>query len=292
MAVSAETALQVERLIEVQRYGAALQLLGPAFAQAPNDPDLHCYAARAAFGLENVDDAQLHVQQALAAQPHHLVARLLLFVLKRQQKHFAAAEATILEVIREHPQDASFWAMYAELMLTVLQLDKARALAREALRCEPNNVRAQVVNVLVLLVHGDDSSAARLLASLVTGAPDEIEVVRTLFTVLVTERRCSEALEVGRQLLRFAPDDPELISALITLRAMTHWTTLPLYPLTRYGWPAVAVLWLGGVAAAALAARRFGEGLGMLVSLLLAAYVVYSWVYPPLLWRWLRRQGF
>ena len=129
---------QLERLLEVRRFHELRQLLQRAFAATPNDPHLHCIAARAALSVDDWDKAEEHVRAALASDPLHFEARVLHFVTAEHAKRYAEAERTITELIREQPANAALLALYAELMLTTMHLEKARALAVEALRRDPS----------------------------------------------------------------------------------------------------------------------------------------------------------
>jgi predicted Zn-dependent protease len=283
--------LQLARLIEVGRYREAKQLLGQAFAETPADPELHCLAARAALGEKDQARARDHVEQALAAGPGHFEARVLLFVLDYHQDRYPEAERTIIELIRERPDNAHLLALYAELMLNTLKLDKARALTAEALRRDPDDERAQLVNVLLLTIEGKRDDAGVQLAELIRADPEGAEIARTLFNVLLEQNRHREALEVGRQLLKLDPGNRALVESLAELAAATHWIAWPAYPLRRFGWAGAAGLWASGVFVLPLVVK-LNVALGVALVVLYLLYIVYSWVYPPLLKRWLMRQGF
>ncbi len=283
--------LQLARLIDVGRYREARQILEHALGQAPHDPDLHCLAARAALGEDDRGRAEDHVRQALAGEPQHFEAHVLLFTLCTTDKRHAQAEELITGLIREQPYNAVLLALYAELMLTTMHLDKARALCNEALRRDPDEHHARVVNVLLLTVEGKRADAGEQLAELIREDPESTDVAFTLFQVLVEQNRHREALEIGRQLLRCDPDNRHLVEALAELRTATHWIGLPAYPMRRFGWAGSAALWVVALGSIRLVAAWSSAWAAGLLGLYLS-YVIYSWVYPPLLKRWLLRRGF
>ncbi|HET8938118.1 MAG TPA: tetratricopeptide repeat protein [Polyangiales bacterium] len=286
-----ELQFQIARLIEVGRMRDVKQLLQKAFAEAPHDPNLHCLAARAALRVDDEARAGEHVAEALAADPTHPDARVLHFALRCAARDYAEAERTITELIREAPHNGRLLALYAELMLTTMHLDKARALIEEALRRAPDDEHARLVNVLMLIVDGDRAAAGDQLADLIRGNPEGAEVTRTLYNVLIEQRRHREALAIGRQLLKLYPDNDELIDSLAALAAMTHWISLPAYPLRRFGWIGTAGLWvIGGAGVRLLSTVDLTLALGFTALYLL--YVLYSWIHLPLLKRWLLRRGF
>ena len=286
-----DTRWQLAQLIEVGRYREARQILQHELSRAPRDPDLHWLAARTALGEKDEARAEDHVQQALAADPDHQGARVLLFVLCCAARRHAQAEELITGLIREQPDNASLLALYAELMLTTMHLEKARALTEQALRRDPDDHRARVVNVLLLTIEGKRAAAGQQLAELIRDDPESIEIAYTLLQVLTEQQRFAEALEVGRQLLRLDPGNRALVEALVELRAATHWIALPAYPLRRFGWVGAAATWAAGMAALRVILEYDAHLAGVLLGVWLL-YVVYSWVHAPLLKRWLMRRGF
>jgi tetratricopeptide (TPR) repeat protein len=201
------------------------------------------------------------------------------------------AEQVILGLLREDPADAGLHAAYGRLMLVNHQLDKARALVAEALRLDPDEPGARAIDALLALVDGRDRAARERVAGLLREAPEAESVAWLLVAVLEHEGRRRDALQIARELLRARPGDPDVLRALVGLRAATHWSSAPLWPFHRFGWGAVVGLWLGvNVLAYALPDRL--AGLLWIVNALYLALVVYSWLQPPLLRRWLRWRGF
>jgi hypothetical protein len=109
--------------------------------------------------------------------------------------------------------------------------------------------------------------------------------------VLLEQSRHREALEVGRQLLKLDPGNRALVEALAEVATATHWVAWPAYPLRRFGWLGAAGLWASGVFLLPLVVK-LNVPLGIALVVLYVLYIVYSWVYPPLLKRWLMRRGF
>ncbi|MEZ4331764.1 MAG: tetratricopeptide repeat protein [Myxococcota bacterium] len=282
---------QISRLIEVGRHAEADRLLASELAEHPTDPDLHWLAARAALGAEDDVRAREHLEQALASDPHHFRARFLAFAIAFDAERFAEAEEIVTGLIREHPADAELIAWYAHLMLRTLHVAKARALVDEALARDPDEPVARRVDVLLLTIEGRSEHAGRRLEELIRDDPEGLATARTLFLVLAERGRHREAFEVGRQLLRADPANPALIDALVELRAATHWSALPAYPMRRFGWLGVAAVWGVGVVGVR-AAASWSPAWSVTFLVLYLAYVVYAWVHPPWLKRWLRRRGF
>jgi tetratricopeptide (TPR) repeat protein len=280
--------LQLDALLERRRTDAARSLLATALKEFPDDPDLLFQAARADWIDDRLPQARSTVAQLLRHAPEHHGARILLFELMVQAGEAEQAEALVLQLLRENPYDADLCARYARLMLRTLHFDKAQRLAAEAVRLDPGSdagLRAQALCDLVTKRRTMDSAA---LQRMLQQHPDDYHTLELVLVALLQDGRTHAAHAVAQTLLRARPDDPVALQRVQALALQAHWTMWPLYPLTRFGWPAVIALWLGSVLALNLL-RKVSPPLAALLSPLLLGYVVYSWVWPPLLKRWLQR---
>ncbi|WAS97911.1 tetratricopeptide repeat protein [Nannocystis punicea] len=283
---------QIGRLLEVGRPRDARALVGKALALDPADPDTLCLAGRVELAQEQRGEAERRAHEALARAPGHDGARSLLFDVLLADKRHADAEEVVLERLRDDPADPDALADYAQLLVQVFQLDKARALVAEALRRAPDHPSAQVLDAVLHVIRGDDLAAADRLARLVAADPEAAHVAWTAMLVLGERGHHRQALEIGRQLLRRSPDDRELVDAVIEQRLASHWSMIPLWPLLRGGWVASAILWAVAVFGLILL-RPFVSELALLgFAVLYLALMLYSYVGPPLLRRWLRWRGF
>jgi hypothetical protein len=148
------------------------------------------------------------------------------------------------------------------------------------------------VDLLLTVVEGKAEQARGGLEALVQRSPDSEQVLRVMLVVLLSSHRHREALEVSRALLRARPEDEATVTAMVELKAATHWSTWPLRPFTRYGWGASMGFWLLSVLLInGLRKVLSPEAMAVFLGCYLA-FIVYSWVYPPLLKRWLKARGF
>jgi tetratricopeptide (TPR) repeat protein len=286
-----EIQFRIRTLIERGRYDQARGMLPEAYTLAPDDFSNHLLAGRIALELDDYDSARSSVARALELNPSSIHAGLLMFSIQRHSEQFADAERIILELLRDNPDDSQLFGCYAELMLRTLHLEKAGALAAEALRLDPGESLARSVSLLVNVVMGDKTGAAAELEELVREDPNALQVAWGIIAVLQSEHRYGEALEVMRGILHAAPDDESVVAALVELRVASHWTLVPLWPLNRYGWVGSGALWAIAVGSFLLSRLFTPELTGPLVTIYLV-YVVYSWVWPPLLKRWFKARGF
>lgn len=282
---------QIAGLLEIGRVDQARRLGGRALGLDPNDADTLCLLGAIEIEADNFSEATRRAREALARAPDHAGARSLLFEALRGEKSHAEAEAVILGLIRDNPRDADHLADYAALLLDVYQLDKARAIVAEALRCSPDHPKAQVLDALLHVIAGDDASASARLGRMVAADPDAGHVAMTAMVVLSERHQYKEALEIARELLRANPSEPELVDAVIELRVASHWSMVPLWPFQRGGWVGSAVMWVAAVFGISALRPVVGDVVAMTLVVLYLALVVYSWTGPPLLRRWLRWRG-
>lgn len=281
---------QLEHLVELRRWADARRVLRGALQETPDDPELHAAAARVELGAGRLDEAERSADAALALAPENRRARVVRFAVLRRQDRHAEAEEAILDLLREDPTSAGLLALYAWLMVETLHLEKARALVDEALRLDPSDPTAGNLDAILSIIEGRHDGAEARLAALLRDDPDGEEVIETLLHALVARQRFRATLPVARQLLRARPDDPGLAETVIELRAVTHWSSLPLWPIHRFGWTAVIGLWLAAAFGLRLASRAFPKATAV-AAVAWLGYVAYSWIQPPLVRRWVRWRG-
>lgn len=282
--------VQLQRLLEVGRYGEARKVLSGELAERPDDPTLRVFAARIALAEDDPVEARKQLEQTLIHDPGNFSARYLLFFLELNEKHYPEAERRITDLIRDHPDDARLLASYADLMLRTLHLEKARALVDEALRLDPDDRDAKLTDVMLSTIEGQRSRAEVHLSDLVSDDPDGQEVTATLMLTLIDQNRPAEALEIAKELLRAQPENTGLVDLIVELRAQTHWLAWPTKPLQRFGWGGSAVIWLGAVVVLNFF-RETEHPLVLVAALAYLGWVVYTWIYTPVMTRWLRFRG-
>jgi predicted Zn-dependent protease len=281
---------QVERALDVGRTDLARRSLTPALAARPDDAGLLLLAARIEDAAGNGPEARRLVGEVLARDPGSWRGRLLHYQQLLEDDRHADAEQVILGLLREDPSNPPLIALYARLMLEALQLEKARALTDEALRLDPDDSHAQLLDALLHTVEGDDERASERVARQIARDPEAMHVARTAVVVFASGKRPKDALEIARCVLRAEPGDRALVNAIVSLRTQTHPLLLPYWPLQRWGWTASAVLWGVGIVGVR-ACYAISPRAGVIFTAVWLAYVVGSWVLPPLL-RWhLRRVG-
>jgi hypothetical protein len=120
--------------------------------------------------------------------------------------------------------------------------------------------------------------------------PEDLHTLMLVCVALQRSGKLRAALAVAQELLRAQPMNASLVSLVKHLRWRTHWTMLPLWPLQRYGWGASIALWLACVIGLRFVDRLASPGAAQAISYAVLGYVIYSWVWPGLLKRWLDRR--
>ena len=293
--MSARTAHQhageIEGLIERRRFTQARLRLKEALLAYPNDADLLLQSAKVDYYEDRNADALAMLQQVLAQRPDSAEARYLLFAIKRDGGALAEAEQVIVGLLHDYPEQAAFYGSYGDLMVRAMDLRKARALADEGLKYDPDDALCLVVRTLCDLIERPSGAASHSLQQLLVRSPESTYTLVLLRAALADRGDYRGALRIARELVRAEPGNRHFVQAVQELSVATHWSMLPLWPMQRWGWGAAIGLWvLVNVALRVLAAQ--GEAwaeAALWISIGFIVYVIYSWVWPAVLRRWMVR---
>lgn len=281
---------EAEALIERRRHAQARLVVGRGLETSPDNATLLYFGAIIDHAEGNIEAAERSVRDALRTAPEHYGARRLLAWLREESKDFGEAELLWIGLLRDYPEDAESFAGYAQLILNALDLEKAEQLAREGLRHEPEHAGCLFVLTMASLAIGRRGAGAdaESLARLLRAHPDSNNASIALIVALSDRGDNAAALRVARQLLRAQPDSPQLLELVKALRRTSHWSMLPLYPMQRWGWTGAIVLTVGGIAMINMLSPRLPPPWGDVLRIGWIGYVIYSWVWPPLLNRLMR----
>ncbi|MGH1541087.1 MAG: tetratricopeptide repeat protein [Arenicella sp.] len=278
------------KLIELRRYDEARKQAQQGIAQSPENAGLYHAAAHIEWLCDEIELGLSIAEQGLGIDPAHEQLRYVFFNLLVESERYSEAEAIIADLISGSPEDADYLCAYSRLMMQTFYLEKARALCDEALRVSPDHEPAQILNHLLNIIDGKKDQAADDLAILVRNNPENERLLGLVANSLVDQKRYSEAQRVAQELIRMDPGDSDYVDMAVSLRTINHWSSWPNWPLNRFGWVASIVIWLG-----AIGLIRFMETSNNLwVTTFVFVYigwVVYSWVQPPLLKKWLKHRG-
>lgn len=282
--------VQVDGLIERGRYAQARMLIGEALSHYPQDSGLLFASARIDYDSDAADDARSTLQEILARDPDDYLARSLMVNVLQDAGDLPGAELLLIDLLREYPEAAFQYARYALLMYRTLHIDKAKALAREAYRLDPNNELALTTCLIGDIIDGRRGAEQAGLARLLQGHPESENTARMLITHLIARGRYRAAKRIAVELLKLYPNSREVLELVVQLDALSHWSMLPLWPLNRWGWAASGALYLIALVGLNLV-RSQAPLFSSVATYTLLGYCLYSWIYPPLLTRWLKRRA-
>jgi tetratricopeptide (TPR) repeat protein len=278
---------QVEALLERRRMSQARALLTSALAAHPDHVELLLQAAWTDYLDDRAEESLATVTQVLAREPQHRSGRFLYFQLLKDKQQLVAAEQTILELLREYPEQAHYYGAYASLMLDALKLDKARQLAREGLRYDPDSAECLAAMTLCDFIEHPAGATSHGLQQLLARDPQSIRTLVLVAAALEDRGDIKGARRVSQELVAAQPDNPHLVAMARQFKINTHWSMLPLWPMQRYGWAGSVGVWLLAVFSLRVLGRNNASLTGVLAVVFLV-YVVYSWTWPAILKRLMR----
>lgn len=282
--------LQIDALIERRRYDHARALLAEALTQYPQDAGLLVSSAHIAYANDDYMLARDTLQEVLSREPQHYQARSLLAAVYQGCDQLADAEAVLLDLLRDYPEAGFQYARYAMLMYRTLHIDKAKLLAREALRLDPEDELALTACLIGDMIDGRAGAEQASLATLMRNHPESENTARLLITHLISRGQYRAAKRIAVELLKLYPHSRQVLELVVQLEALSHWSMLPLWPLHRWGWGAsiafyvLTLLLLNSLS-------HVNPAITLPVSYALLGFCAYSWVYPSLLTRWMKRRA-
>jgi predicted Zn-dependent protease len=276
---------RVAALVERNRLDQARAVLGDALRKFPDNRELLYYSTYVDWAQGRLEECERTLQHLLRLDPTHPGGRIQLARLLTSRKNLAGAEKVWIELIRENPADADLYGEYAELMLNALQVKKALELAAEGLRHEPENEQCLYIIAFAKVVHGGRAKGNVELAKLVERHPERERTANALVMALEAKGRYQEAYRVSRQMLLANPHSPVWLHNVRVFKAASHWSMKPLYPFQRWGWGASIAVWFFVVLVAGPLSALAGPGVSVAFIALWVLFVIYSWVWPPILRR-------
>lgn len=279
----AETLFEVRNLVDRRRFAQARTRLAAALKEHPSDVELLYLSAFVDYATDDNPAARATVRSALSADPQHAPSRDLFAHILEEEKQYPEAERVRIELLRDYPEDPDYFASYAHLMLRTMNIDKARRLAHEGLRFEPEHAGCLYVVALADLIDGRSSRESASLATLVREHPEQVRTAIALIVALQDSGDTRGALRIAKELLRSQPDNEHYVRLVRDLKSVGHWSLLPLYPMVRWGWGGAVAVTIAGIVGLRALSGVVSPGVSNTLTWIWLLYVVYSWVWPALL---------
>lgn len=281
---------EIEALLERRRIPQVKMRLREALQHYPDHSGLILQSAWADYfdNDSGSGSALVAVQNVLTRDPENQSARLLLFELLKEKNELGKAEQIILQLLREYPEHAPYYGLYSNLTIRAMQFSKARSLAQEGLKYDPDDRGCLAAYSLCDLIDNRSKETARSLQQLTANHPQALRTLSLTLANLQSRGRHREAYRIAQEMLRTQPDNQDIVEIASELKAVTHWSMLPLWPIARWGWPAAIGIWFGGLVLIGAIGEVYPNAKGVL-AICLIVYAIYSWVWPPLLRRWIAK---
>ncbi|AVT33964.1 hypothetical protein C6361_36100 [Plantactinospora sp. BC1] len=200
--------------------------------------------------------------------------------------HSQVAERALLDGLAQAPHDVDLLCTYADVCASNGQLDKAAKLVERAAALEPEAPIVYATRIQVAFNSGDDRTAERISREFVGAHPEHPGAHALLGETSAARGRLGTAYEGYRQAAASMPTEQTFAESALELRIAQHPLMLPVRPVLRFG---PLKVWLAAIAVI-FGLRAVGlPGFAAVVGLLWLVFCVYSWVVPPLVRRWLRR---
>ncbi|MEM8983969.1 MAG: tetratricopeptide repeat protein [Pseudomonadota bacterium] len=279
---------EIGELLDRQRFHMAERRLAEVLPNFPDSLELRYFQAIVEWVADHDARAVEILEEVLADEPTYYDARYLLAKVKLDQDEYRQAEEILLGLLADYPESPSLYATYAEVMLRTMHFEKAEALAGEALKRDPDHEGAMNVHVLCGFVNSSNDEQRERLQRLLQEHPDQMQTTIRLVQHLIEQGRHEEAYQLSRELVLADPANESLVELASELRRANHWSMRPLWPLQRFGWAGSIGIWFAAVVLFRSGVLDDTPTLATVLVTVLLIYVVYSWVWPPLLKRLLR----
>ena len=181
-----------------------------AYAYTANRPESLARLGDLQLAMGELDTARAHYEQALAAEPASVIARVNLADIYRGLGNEAEAERILREGLAIEPGDA---ALHHALGLLLARTDRAAeslAELREAVSLGPDDPRFAYVLGVALNSFGQGDEAVNVLESARQRFPGHFDIDWALATMYRDRGELSRARVVTGELLERHPDLPEL----------------------------------------------------------------------------------
>jgi len=174
--------------------------------------------------------------------------------------------------------------------MKTFHLEKARTLCNETLRLEPEHSGAKSLSYLLNIIDGNTNKSDADLTELIRQDPENEHMLYLIAHNLIEKKKYKQAEQVVQELIRIDPQDQDYIDLAIELRSITHWSAAPNWLINRFGWPASIAVWVGFIVMSKLVDIDKYPWMSW-VFIAYLVWVIYSWVHPSILKRWLQYKG-
>ena len=207
-------------LVELRRFGEALDPLRVALRLSPSTPALYVSLARAQLGSGRVDEATATIERGLELAPRHLGLLQMKGRVLLRQGRIAPAVAALDEARGLEPGNALLRVELANALREAGRLDEALREAEAAVRLDGGSAEAHVARGLCLGALGRGGEAEAALRQALAVAPRHPDALFFLAAMALRGGRTAEAIPLLEQVLQVAPGYPQARELLQRARSL------------------------------------------------------------------------
>jgi tetratricopeptide (TPR) repeat protein len=274
---------QIYFLIERRRFEQARALAGRTLKDDPHNTKILLTLAVIHNEKNELKNARAILDEILVQDSEFHQAKYLLASVQKDLKNYIEAERLIIELLGDYPELPGFYVLYSEIMLETLHIDKAKRLADEALRLDPENLSAMTISVIHEIICANKKEYTQKLSELVSLYPKAFATSILIAGVLIERKKFKEAHRMAMELFKINPHNKELLEMIKQLRVFTHPGMLILTPSIKYGWHASVALWFVTIVLTYVFITFVSETAALIWLSICLFYIFYSLIFPPIL---------
>jgi tetratricopeptide (TPR) repeat protein len=161
---------------------------------------------------EKIEDAESHLNEAVALDPQSEPAVLLFAELKIRKGTFAPAVVALTELLKQQPQSAKANYLLASAYLAQQLPEPALRVYRQMTQLFPNDPQPLTLIGIILLVQKRPADARKALEKSLEIAPDYMPAIERLVDLDVAEKQYGAALDRARDLIDANPNAADLLA--------------------------------------------------------------------------------
>lgn len=196
---------RVELLLSTQRYELAIDELGRALGDSPDDDVLHGLLAESLRCLERYDEATAAIEQAISLDPEsdtHLICQAKILL---ERNRFAAARAAAVSALELDSWNPVAHKVIAACLLRERRYAKALESIDSALHQEPDDVDAMAIKVEILRKLDRHPDADAVSETMLQEDPDDEWAHYQRGEALMMDAKYDAAMVHFREALRIDP---------------------------------------------------------------------------------------
>ena len=281
---------KLDHYVDIGRIELAKKELSVALESHPDDKKLILRLAKIQKLEEKYQEALESVQDYLTTCPDDNEAIILRADLYLSLNAYSNAEKDLIYLIKEQPSFGPLYSQYGFLMLETGHISKARQLATEGLRLNPQDQYCQWAFCFISLMTGNTNDAEPYVRELMQSDPDCVGNLILLVADLLNKSKFEDAEEISKLLVQHDPNNPDILELAKIVKLASHWSMKIFYPLQKFGWLGAIGLWFTLMILLHTLPKMMDNSIPIVIAIAVIyfIYCILSWIWPRILKRVLR----